>query len=155
MRLTQWTDYSLRVLMYCAASEERLQAPTIAEIARSHDISHSHLTKIVMTLAANGYLQTTRGRGGGIRLMRPARDIVVGDVVRLTESDFAMVECFDAETSQCAMDGSCRLKRVLQTALDRYLAVLDDVRLSDLLPPPVRGDHKKARPGWPQITVER
>jgi Rrf2 family transcriptional regulator, nitric oxide-sensitive transcriptional repressor len=80
---------------------------------------------------------------------------VVGDVVRLTESDFAMVECFDAETNQCAMDGSCRLKRVLQTALDRYLAVLDDVRLSDLLPPPVRGDHKKARPGWPQITVER
>ncbi|MCU0956766.1 MAG: Rrf2 family transcriptional regulator [Hydrogenophaga sp.] len=155
MRLTHWTDYSLRVLMYCAASEERLQAPTIAEIARSHDISHSHLTKIVMTLAANGYLQTTRGRGGGIRLMRPARDIVVGDVVRLTESDFDMVECFDPDKSQCAMDGSCRLKRVLQTALERYLAVLDDVRLSDLLPPPARGEHKQARPGWPQITVER
>jgi len=155
MRLTHWTDYSLRVLMYCAASEERPQAPTIAEIARAHDISHSHLTKIVMTLAANGYLQTTRGRGGGIRLMRPAKDIMIGDVVRLTESDFDMVECFDPARNLCAMDGSCRLKRVLKTALDRYLAVLDGVCLSDLLPPPVRGEAGPAQPGWPRISEQR
>jgi len=155
MRLTHWTDYSLRVLMYCAASESRPKPPTITEIAVEHDISRSHLTKIVMTLAAHGYLQTTRGRGGGIRLMRPARDIVVGEVVRLTESDFDLVECFDPTRNHCAMDGSCRLKRVLQTALERYLAVLDDVRLSDLLPPPVRGDAAPARPGWPRISVEQ
>jgi len=155
MRLTHWTDYSLRVLMYCAASQDRPQPPTIAEIAREHDISRSHLTKIVMTLAAHGYLQTTRGRGGGIRLMRPAQDIVIGDVVRLTETDFDMVECFDATRSQCAMDGSCRLKRVLQTALDRYLAVLDDVRLSQLLPLPASGKAKQALPGWPPINAAR
>lgn len=153
MRLTQWTDYSLRVLMYCAASEQRPQAPTIAEIARAHDISHSHLTKIVMTLSATGYLQTTRGRGGGIRLMRAAQDIVIGDVVRQTESDFDLVECFDPARNRCAMDGSCRLKGVLRGALAAYLSVLDEVRLSDLLPPPERAD-AVVRAGWPRLSAE-
>jgi Rrf2 family transcriptional regulator, nitric oxide-sensitive transcriptional repressor len=108
-----------------------------------------------MTLAGMGYLETTRGRGGGLRLLKPAQDIVLGEVVRQTETDFDLVECFDPERNHCAMDGSCRLKSVLQTALQRYLAVLDEVRLSDLLPPPVRGDAAPARPGWPRINVER
>ena len=94
MRLTHWTDYSLRVLMYCAQCESQQSVATIQAIADQHDISKSHLTKIVMTLAADGYLLTSRGRGGGIRLGRPASQIVLGEVVRKTETDFQMVECF-------------------------------------------------------------
>jgi Rrf2 family nitric oxide-sensitive transcriptional repressor len=135
MRLTQWTDYSLRVLMYCAASQGRAEPVTIAEIARSHGISHSHLTKIVMTLAGLGYLETTRGRGGGLRLLRPAEEITVGEVVRRTESDFALVECFDPSVNTCLLDGRCRLKGALQRAIGRYLEELDAVTLADLVAP--------------------
>ena len=88
MRLTQWTDYTLRVLMYCAAYQGREQPVTINEVAQSHGISRSHLTKIVQELAAQGLLETTRGRGGGMRLMKPAHEINVGAVVRSTETDF-------------------------------------------------------------------
>eukprot|EP01041_Mallomonas_annulata_P017638 gene17638-36191_t len=95
MRLTQWTDYTLRVLMYCAATEGREQPVTITEVAEGYGISRSHLTKIVMTLSGLGLLETTRGRGGGLRLLKPAHSIVLGEVVRQTESDFTLVECFD------------------------------------------------------------
>lgn len=135
MRLTQWTDYSLRVLMYCAASHERGQPVTVGEIAQAHHISRSHLTKIVMTLSALGYLETTRGRGGGLRLLRPAQHIVVGEVVRQTEADFTLVECFDAASSACRLDGYCRLKGSLQQAMAAYLQVLDAVTLADLVTP--------------------
>ena len=136
MRLTQWTDYSLRVLMYCAASAARAQPVTIGEIAQAHGISHSHLTKVVMDLAAQGLLETTRGRGGGLRLLKPAHEIRLGDVVRASESDFTMVECFDGATNQCRLDGQCRLKGVLGRALDAYLGVLDGVTLADLVAAP-------------------
>lgn len=133
MRLTHWTDYSLRVLMYCAQSESRQTAATIQEIAEQHDISKSHLTKIVMMLAADGYLVTTRGRGGGLRLGRPASEIVIGEVVRKTESDFSLVECFQDEKSHCALMPSCRLKNVLADALNVFLEKLDGVTLADLM----------------------
>ncbi|MDP3924818.1 MAG: Rrf2 family transcriptional regulator [Hydrogenophaga sp.] len=135
MRLTQWTDYSLRVLMYCAACAQREKPATISEIAEAHGISRSHLTKIVMTLSGMGLLETTRGRGGGLRLLKPAQDIVLGDVVRQTETDFTLVECFDADHNTCRLDGHCRLKGALQQAMDSYLAVLDGVTLADLLEP--------------------
>lgn len=135
MRLTNWTDYSLRVLMYCAACAQREQPATISEIAQAHGISRSHLTKIVMTLSAMGLLETTRGRGGGLRLLKPARDIVLGDVVRQTETDFTLVECFDADHNTCRLDGYCRLKGALRQAMDRYLEVLDGVTLADLITP--------------------
>ncbi len=135
MRLTNWTDYSLRVLMYCAASEQREQPATIGEIAEAHGISRSHLTKIVMTLSGLGLLETTRGRGGGLRLLKPAHTIVLGEVVRQTESDFTLVECFDAEHNTCRLDGHCRLKGALREAMDRYLEVLDGVTLADLVAP--------------------
>jgi Rrf2 family transcriptional regulator, nitric oxide-sensitive transcriptional repressor len=135
MRLTSWTDYTLRVLMYCAASEGRAAPVTIGEIALAHAISRSHLTKIVMDLSSQGLLETTRGRGGGLRLLKPAREIVLGDVVRSTESDFTMVECFDPGTNQCRLDTHCGLKGVLHTALQAYLRVLDGVTLADLLAP--------------------
>ncbi len=133
MRLTSWTDYTLRVLMYCAASEGRAQPVTINEIAQAHGISRSHLTKIVVDLSNQGLLETTRGRGGGLRLLRPAREIVLGDVVRATESDFTMVECFDAGLNQCRLSGHCGLKGVLHRAMQAYFAVLDGVTLADML----------------------
>lgn len=137
MRLTQWTDYSLRVLMYCTVHQGRATPVTVSEIAEAHGISRSHLTKIVMTLSQLGYLETTRGRGGGLRLMVPAEQIVLGEVVRRTETDFNLVECFDAGTNQCRIDGLCGLKHVLGDALAAYLARLDAVTLADLvLPPP-------------------
>ena len=134
MRLTQWTDYSLRVLMYCAASETRA---TVNEIAEAHGISRSHLTKIVMALSGMGLLETTRGRGGGLRLLKPANAILVGDVVRQTESDLSLVECFDHERNTCRLEGHCRLKAALREAMDRYMAVLDGVTLADLVVPRV------------------
>ena len=135
MRLTQWTDYSLRVLMFCAATQERAGLPTVGEIAQAHSISRSHLTKIVQDLSARGYLETTRGRGGGMRLMRPAKEINVGAVVRATESDFVVVECFDPENNQCRLSSHCRLQSVLGQAMLAFFAVLDALTLEDLMAP--------------------
>lgn len=133
MRLTQWTDYTLRVLMYCAACDGRTQPVTITEVAESYGISRSHLTKIVQQLAAAGLLETTRGRGGGIRLMRPAVEINVGAVVRATETDFTLVECFDAATNQCRLSSHCLLQSVLGEAMHSFFAALDRYTLADLL----------------------
>lgn len=133
MKLTHWTDYSLRVLVYCAANEGRRPPPTIAEIARVHGISRSHLTKVVMALAHGGWLETTRGRGGGLRLMKPAASISIGQIVRQTETDFHLVECFNHATNRCRMDGYCQLKHLIGQALDSYLAVLDALTLADLV----------------------
>ncbi len=135
MRLTQWTDYTLRVLMYCAAHQGREQPVTITEIAESHAVSRSHLTKIVHQLGTQGLLETTRGRGGGMRLLKDAKDINVGDVVRQTETDFNMVECFDPLSNQCGLSQNCRLKGLLHEATASYLAVLDGATLEDLLSP--------------------
>ena len=137
MRLTQWTDYTLRVLMYCASVQPREAPVTITEIAQSHAISRSHLTKIVQELGAMQLLETTRGRGGGIRLQRAARDINIGAVVRHTETDFNMVECFDPASNQCSLSHGCKLKSLLHNATARYLEVLDCVTLEDLLGPGV------------------
>ena len=135
MRLTQWTDYALRVLMYCATHAEREAAPTIAEIAEVHNISRSHLMKIVMELSAKGWLSTTRGRGGGLRLVQAPSQIVVGEVVRQMEEDFTMVECFSTEGRSCTIDGRCRLKGVLADALQAWMRVLDGVTLAELVAP--------------------
>lgn len=158
MRLTQWTDYTLRVLMYCAASVQRNSPVTITEIAESHAISRSHLTKIVQELAACGWLETTRGRGGGMRLLVPAEKIGLGEVVRATETDFAMVECFDQASNACRLSQHCRLKSVLDEATQSYLAVLDGFTLADLVaPPPISAAGLKTRriklvPGIPQAS---
>jgi Rrf2 family nitric oxide-sensitive transcriptional repressor len=135
MRLTQWTDYALRVLMYCATHQQRDTVPTIAEIAQAHGISRSHLMKVVMELSAMGWLSTTRGRGGGLRLMLPPAQIVIGEVVRQMEEDFRIVECFNPETNTCRLDRVCRLKGTLNQALKAYMAVLDGVTLADLVAP--------------------
>jgi len=159
MRLTQWTDYTLRVLMYCAACQDRVQPVTITEIAENYGISRSHLTKIVQELAAQKLLDTTRGRGGGMRLMKPADAINLGAVVRATETDFTMVECFDPNTNQCRLSGHCGLKGILSQAMQSYFAVLDGVTLADLVAPhskgvaPPKSRRAQALPGLPTVPV--
>lgn len=133
MRLTDYTDYTLRVLMFCALNPER--SVTIAELAESHAISKNHLMKIVNDLARQGLLQTTRGRGGGLRLRKAAADINIGDVVRKSETDFRMVECFDARHNACTLTAHCQLKQVIKNALQMYLAELDKVTLADITRP--------------------
>ena len=139
MRLAEYTDYSLRVLMYCAAHPER--QVTVAEVAEHHGVSKNHLMKIVNDLARQGVLETTRGRGGGMRLLKQPGDIRVGDIVRSAETDFRLVECFDARTDTCSLTPSCRLKGVLHAALQAYFKELDGATLADIAGPrlPARG----------------
>lgn len=133
MRLSDYTDYTLRVLMYCAANPDRLV--TIAEMAERHQVSKNHLMKIVNDLGRQGVLQTTRGRGGGLRLLKAPAAIRLGDVLRHAETDFRLVECFDAATDTCTLTPTCRLKNVLHKALTAYFAELDGVTLADIAGP--------------------
>lgn len=133
MRLTDYTDYTLRVLMFCALNPNR--SITIAELATSHDISKNHLMKIVNDLANQGVLLTTRGRGGGLKLQKDPADICIGDVVRASETDFRMVECFDVNHNSCTLTAQCRLKQVFRNALKSYLDELDKVTLADITAP--------------------
>ena len=133
MRLAEYTDYTLRVLMYCAARPDRLV--TIAELAEQHGVSKNHLMKIVNDLARQGVLQTLRGRGGGLRLLKQPADIGIGDVVRSSETDFRLVECFDPLTNTCTLTPSCRLKSVFDSALKAYFRELDGVTLADISTP--------------------
>jgi Rrf2 family nitric oxide-sensitive transcriptional repressor len=130
MRLTFYSDYSLRLLMYVATRNRELV--TIQSAADAYGISKAHLMKAAHQLGVHGFLETVRGRGGGLRLARPADQIRLGDVVRATEEDFDMVECFDARTDSCVISGPCRLKGVLHRALKAYMAVLDEYTLADL-----------------------
>lgn len=130
MRLTDYTDFTLRVLIYCASNPERLV--TIGEIADAYTISRNHLTKIVHELGKQGVLETVRGRGGGLRLLRAPSAITVGEIVRKSEPDFTMVECFDRRTNRCRLTPHCSFKRALRRALDAYFTVLDGVTIADI-----------------------
>lgn len=133
MRLAEYTDYTLRVLMYCAAHPQQLV--TIGELAERHGVSKNHLMKIVNDLARQGVLETTRGRGGGLRLLKDPATIRIGDIVRATETDFRLVECFEARTNQCALSPSCRLKQVFDSALQAWFKALDGATLADIAGP--------------------
>ncbi|WP_420496477.1 Rrf2 family transcriptional regulator [Macrococcus psychrotolerans] len=130
MKLTLYSDYSLRVLMYIARQEHRVQ---IDEIANFYGISKNHLTKVVNNLATLGYIETTRGRGGGIRIKMAPEEINIGALIRKTEEHFNLVECFDRETNTCPIAGMCGLQGVLGEALNAYLSVLDKYTLQDIL----------------------
>lgn len=131
MRLTDYTDYSLRTLMYLGLNREHLV--TIQEIADAYHISKSHLMKVVHQLGVAGLVETVRGRSGGLRLGMEPEDINLGDVVRRTEPDFTMVECFNQAHNNCILAPSCELQGVLRQATAAYLAVLNGVTLADLL----------------------
>lgn len=122
MQLTRFSDYALRVLMFTHAAGDRLV--TIEEIADTYAISRAHLMKVVNTLTRTGYLTPVRGRYGGLRLAKAASEINLGDVVRATEPDFALVECFTTG-NQCVITQRCKLQGVLRTALGAFLAELD------------------------------
>ena len=130
MHITQHTDYALRVLIYMAACPERLV--TVKEIAERFEISRSHVMKIVSHLVGEEFIEGLRGKGGGLRLKRPAQQIVVGEVVRRMEPGFDLVDCFRSESS-CLLSPGCRLKGAFGNALQAFLASLDEVTLADLV----------------------
>lgn len=131
MRLAEYTDYTLRVLMHCAANPQRLV--TVREIADLHGVSRNHLMKIVNDLSRQGLLATTRGRGGGMRLVRPPAEVRIGDLIRRSETDFRLVECFDPASNACGLSASCRLRVLLDRALQAYFRELDAATLEDMV----------------------
>ena len=131
MRLTAYTDFSLRVLMYLALHPDR--RPTIAEIAGRYGISKAHLMKVVYQLGLMGYVETIRGKGGGLTLAKRLEDISVGEIVRRTEPDMALVACFDAGQPTCVIAPACRLKGKLGEARAAFLKVLDDCTLAEVM----------------------
>lgn len=133
MRLTVYTDYALRLLMYLAVKQEGLV--TIAEVAERYDISKNHLTKVAHQLGAAGYVESVRGRNGGLRLAKAPASIGLGEIVRRTEPDMALVPCFKPVDASCAIRSCCVLKRALEKARLAFLEVLDGYTLSDLAKP--------------------
>ena len=132
MRLTLHTDYALRVLIHVAIADGKLI--TISDIAESFDISKQHLMKVVNHLSQKGYLDTVRGRGGGIRLRHPPRDINIGQVVRETEDKLDVIGCL-GRRDYCPIERVCVLRGVLHDAIQAFLAVLDGYTLADLIKP--------------------
>ncbi|MGV3654445.1 MAG: RrF2 family transcriptional regulator [Noviherbaspirillum sp.] len=133
MRLTSYTDYALRALMYLALNRERLV--TIQDIADTHGIAKNHLTKVVHQLGLLGIVETVRGRSGGLRLAREPEEINIGAVVRETESDFHIAECFNSERDTCIYSPSCVMRGTLGQATMAFLSVLDGVTLADMVKP--------------------
>jgi Rrf2 family nitric oxide-sensitive transcriptional repressor len=131
MKLTLYTDYSLRVLLYLASTPEQQKLIQIKDIAASYGISKNHLMKVIFHLGKLGYIETIRGRNGGLRLAMEPQDINIGKLVRQTEEDFHMVECFQDHGS-CIISPGCKLKGILNQALQAFLAVLDQYTLQDL-----------------------
>jgi Rrf2 family transcriptional regulator, nitric oxide-sensitive transcriptional repressor len=129
MQLTSFTDYALRALMRLAGEPER--AFTTEEIASEFGISRHHLTKVVGSLAAAGFVATQRGAGGGVRLARPAETISLGEIVRLLEARFPLVECFRADGGACRLTPCCKLRPRLAAAREAFLRELDDTSLAE------------------------
>ena len=136
MRLTTYSDYAMRILIHLAARPGGLS--TISNISKSYGISRNHLMKITQALAYSGEVETVRGKGGGIRLARPAEAISLGAVLRHTESSSPLVECFDRETNTCVITPVCGLKHVLFEALEAFYARLDRVTLADVVRNPAQ-----------------
>lgn len=135
MRLTVFTDYALRVLMYLALDPER--RVTIRDVAEAYGISRNHLMKVVNKLSRAGIVESSRGVNGGLWLARPPEEITVGEVVRGTEDDLALVECFRPD-NQCVITPECELKRVFGSALQAFLDTLDSRTIADLVEPSQR-----------------
>ena len=131
MQLTARSNYAMRLLMYCALRPGAVTP--IAEIARACNMSEAHLGKIANDLSHHGYVETVRGRAGGVRLARSAGQVNLGEVVRATELQRCLVECLDRDTNSCPLIEACRLRSILARALDAFLSVLDGYTLADLV----------------------
>lgn len=131
MQLTQYTDYSFRVLIYLAQKPSGLS--TVTEIAAFHGISRNHLVKVIHNLASRGFIVTTRGRNGGMTLSRDPASINLGDVARNTEPNFSIAECFDKENNRCVITPTCALKAMLWEAQTAFLRTLDQYTLADAM----------------------
>ena len=131
MRLTRQTNYAMRILMYCAANEGRLSR--IPAIADAYTVSELFLFKILQPLVEAGLVQTVRGRNGGVRLGRAAENINLFDVVRVTEENFAMAECFENDAAECPLVDSCALNAALREALNAFFSVLASHTIADLV----------------------
>ena len=134
MKLTTFSDYTLRVLMFLALNRDRLA--TIPEIAAAYDISENHLMKVVHQLARSGVIESVRGKGGGVRLAQAPEDIRLGGIVRASEGSAPIVECLSDEVSSCRIAPACRLTAVLSRAFDALYATLDEYTLADLVQSP-------------------
>jgi Rrf2 family transcriptional regulator, nitric oxide-sensitive transcriptional repressor len=134
MRLTVFSDYTLRVLMYLALDRTRLA--TIPEIATAYGISENHLTKVVHQLARAGIVESVRGKGGGIRLARAPEKIRLGEIVRASEGNAPIVECLSGDPQACRITSSCRLKGILVSAFEALYDSLDEHTLADLVEKP-------------------
>lgn len=135
MRLTVFTDYALRVLMFLALEPKR--RVRIREVAEGYGISHNHLMKVVNKLTRAELVEASRGVNGGLILARPAEAITVGEVVRKCEDELALVECF-REDNQCVITPDCVLARVFGHALEEFMAILDQYTIADLIGPRVK-----------------
>ncbi len=131
MRLTRQTNYAIRILMYCATNDGQLSR--IPEIAAAYTVSELFLFKILQPLVENGLVETVRGRNGGVRLGKPAEEITLFEVVRVTEDNFSMAECFDSDTADCPLIDSCGLNAALREALGAFFAVLEKHTIADLI----------------------
>ncbi len=141
MNLSLFSDYSLRVLMYAALKGDAFQ---VDEVTDAYGISRHHVAKVIHSLSKLGYLDTRRGRGGGVQLARQPDHIRIGKLVRETEGRTPLVECFDTATNTCRLDGSCRLKGALAEAMNAFYESLDHLTLSDLVTGPHRSRMNRA-----------
>lgn len=141
MRLTQHTDFSLRVLIHLALKREELA--TIGEISEAYGVSRNHLTKVVQNLVRSGFVESIRGKRGGLRLSRSPDDLRLGEIAAKMEPDFSLVECLRAG-NECVITPDCRLPRVLAEALGAFMDRLNQYTLEDLVP-------HSAQPGLAQV----
>lgn len=130
MQLTQFTDYSLRVLLYLALKNDKA---TVREIAQNFKISQNHLVKVVHRLSTLGYIESSKGKSGGIRLAREPQDIPIGDAVETFEPSLDLVECFNAKTNTCPIRGVCALENALKSANRNFIEHLNQFTIADFL----------------------
>lgn len=135
MRLTKYSDYALRTLIYLALAD---RICTIQEVAESYAIPKNHLIKVVNQLATAGFIDSIRGKGGGIQLAATPEEINLGDVIRETEQNFELVECFSVENNQCVLSPQCKLAHLLADALNNFLNVFDQTTLADVVAPKLK-----------------
>ena len=145
MQLTQFTDYSLRILLYLAhhPPQDGERLPAVLDISRAYGISTNHLSKVARLLVQNGFVKATRGRNGGLQLAKTPEEINLGEVVRKSEPHFDLVECFDSRSNTCPIASACALKSVLADAKRNFMATLEKQTLAD-----IAGTRVKLVPLW-------